>query len=211
MTGHLSLRVGLLATLLVVIVPFLLIGSSLEQWVITWLVHARSNVPLAALVIVLLLVADVLLPIPSSLVSISSGMVLGFVCGTAASTLGMTVACVAGYALGRWARSPARRMIREADAMTLERAFTRYGEWIVIVSRAVPVLAESSTMLAGMGRMPFGRFVLLTALANVGISAAYAFLGARSVAAHSMWFAFAGAVLVPIGPILWMRTMHRRV
>jgi hypothetical protein len=76
MTRHSSLRV-VLATLLVVIVPFLVAGWSIEGWVIARLDDAPSNPPLAALVIVLLLVADVVLPIPSGLVSIASRMVLG--------------------------------------------------------------------------------------------------------------------------------------
>jgi hypothetical protein len=39
---------------------------------------------------------------------------------------------------------------------------------MIVVVRSVPVLAEASTVLAGMSRMPFRRFVLLSVLANGG-------------------------------------------
>jgi glutathione peroxidase len=48
---------------------------------------------------------------------------------------------------------------------------------MVLLMRPVPVLAEASVVFAGMGRMRFPRFLLMTTLANMLISGAYAWMG----------------------------------
>jgi len=54
----------------------------------------------------------------------------------------------------------------------------KYGTSALIVSRAVPVLAEASVVCAGVTRMPLSRFLIVTTLSNMAISAAYAAIGA---------------------------------
>jgi 3-dehydroquinate synthase len=71
------------------------------------------------------------------------------------------------------------------------------------------VLAEAATAFAGMARMPIGRFIAMAGLASVGVSAVYAFVGAYAAEAESFVLAFAGAVLVPLGPMLWLRRQDR--
>ena len=197
-----------LLVLAVVCAPFIVAGPELEAWSAARLDAARDHRLAAAIVIVGLLVADVLLPIPSSIISIASGGVLGFAWGTVASTLGMSLACVTGYGLGRWATPRARRLVGDRDATSLASTFARHGDWIVIASRAVPVLAESSTILAGIARMPVTPFALFTSLANIGISAVYASVGAHAADARSLLPAVAGTLLAA-GPLVWLRATDR--
>ena len=53
------------------------------------------------------------------------------------------------------------------------------------------------TLLAGVGRVPLGRFFALVTLSNVGISLAYAAVGAYAAGVQSFLLAFAGAVVLP--------------
>ena len=68
---------------------------------------------------------------------------------------------------------------------------------MLILFRAVPVLAEASVILAGFARMSPVRFFAMTTPANLGISVAYAAVGTFAVGANSFLLAFAGAILVP--------------
>jgi membrane protein DedA with SNARE-associated domain len=110
----------------------------------------------------------------------------------------MTAACWIGYRLGQSAgRGAARRLVSERDLAWLERASERWGSGVIVLFRAVPVLAEASAIFAGMSRMPLGKFMLISTLSNAGISAVYATVGAYSANVDSFLLAFTGAVLLP--------------
>lgn len=161
-----------------ILVPFALFEDPVTKWVTAFL--AQPHAPwILGFAIAALLAADVLLPVPSSVISIGAGALLGFSGGLAASTAGMTLGCIVGYWLGlRGARRPAERLLGSGEMAKLERAHTLFGEWIVLLLRPVPVLAEASVVFAGMGNMRFPRFLAMTALANLLISAGYAWMGA---------------------------------
>jgi len=157
----------------------------------------------AAPVLAGLLAADVVLPVPSSLVSTACGVLLGLWGGALVSWLGMTAGSVAGYWLGsKVGRRAAERLVRRQDLERVGRAAARFGDWVIILFRAVPVLAEASVVFAGALRMPRARFLVLSGLSNLGISLAYAAVGAFSVKVESFLLAFGGAILVPLAAML---------
>jgi uncharacterized membrane protein YdjX (TVP38/TMEM64 family) len=174
----------------VVLVPFLLFGDDVETYVGEVLSRPMARTLLAGFA-VLALAADVLLPIPSSLVAAALGAVFGAVAGTLLSTVGLTLGCAAGFALGRFAGAHVGPRYQ-----VLERLLDRYGTAVLVVCRGVPVLAEASVIAAGMLAMPAPRFIAATALANVAVSAVYASLGA---VAAERWAAaaFVLAILLP--------------
>src|SRR4051812_37291372 len=87
-------------TLAIPIVPFLAFGAELGSWVAGWLEPPPSR-PMIFSLTVLVLSSDILLPVPSSLVSTAAGAQLGAVPATAASWMGMTLGAVLGYWLAR--------------------------------------------------------------------------------------------------------------
>lgn len=190
------LLVWLTLILAAVIVPFLLWEGRFAALTREWLDESRPNGTIAGAV-ALLLASDILLPIPSSLISTTGGYLLGFWRGLAASWLGMTVACCLGYALGRFAGGLARRLVSEEEYQRSQQDFARRGDWVLAGSRAVPVLAEASVVVAGLLARPFQPFLWVCAWANLGISVAYAAVGAFAVRAESFLIAFAGAIVVP--------------
>ncbi|MDE0102215.1 MAG: VTT domain-containing protein [Bryobacterales bacterium] len=193
------LRWGLATLLLAaaVLVPFWLLDEPLATATGELLMPGSSWAVTASLV-VLLLAADVLLPVPSSLVLTASGLLLGMLPGLAAGWVGLQCGALVGYALGRFAGSRiAVRLVGADELDRASRAWRRWGDAALVAARAVPVLAESTVVLAGVAGMPPARFALLAGCSNAGIAAVYAGVGARARGLHGFLAAFAAALLVP--------------
>lgn len=190
-----------LALLAFIFVPFALFEAPISTWAEALLDSDQSK-SVIAVVVAGLLAADVLLPVPSSLISTAAGYLLGFFPAVAVSWTGMTIGCCLGYLAGRWAgRAATAHFVNQSEIAQVAAARDRYGDWMLILFRAVPVLAEASVILAGFARMSPVRFLAMTAPANLGISVAYAAVGTFAVGANSFLLAFAGAILVPA--IFW--------
>src|ERR1044071_237326 len=69
----------------------------------------RAAGPLAAVIGVSLLVADVVLPVPSSVIMIAHGALFGIWTGSLLSLAGSTGCSLAGFAIGRAGRETVRR------------------------------------------------------------------------------------------------------
>lgn len=199
--------------LVVILVPFLLFGKQIEIWIDSFMHSAADRPGLVIAVLVSLLAVDVLVPTPSSLVSTGAGFVLGFVGGAATSWAGMTVGSIFGYWLGlRFGYPLADRVVGSDELRRFREMRKQFGDWVIIASRPVPVLAETSVMFAGISEMPTGRFLLLSALSNLGVSAVYAAVGAFSSTVNSFLLAFGGAILVPaLGMILMQKLSKEEV
>ena len=171
-----TLILGLLLAAFV-IVPFILFGDRLEAWAHVMLLDRRPTGWWPRVLCVGLLIGDVVLPVPSSLVSAAAGLWWGLWQGTLLSLAGMQLGSWFGYWLG--ARATAlQRWVGEDEAARLHRWFTRHGEWIVVTLRPVPVLAEASAIFAGFSRMSVARFSVLSLVANLCVSLFYAAAGA---------------------------------
>ena len=144
-----------------------------------------------------LLALDVFLPVPSSIVSTASGVLLGFAAGAAVVWCGMMVGSLVGYAIGSRGAAAARRFVGEEGVRRADDAVRRYGDLTLILCRPIPVLAEATVVFAGLMKAPLGRFVRLTAVSNLGIAAGYAAFGAYSLRLDSFLLAFLGALLLP--------------
>jgi uncharacterized membrane protein YdjX (TVP38/TMEM64 family) len=198
-----------LLLLLVILIPFGLWEEPITRWAEETARGDRPQSTVAAIVAGLLAL-DIVLPVPSSLVSTSAGLLLGVGTGTLVSWSGMTLGCLVGYALGqRMAQKPARRLVGEQEYETVSALMARYGDRTIAFCRAVPVLAEASVLLAGTFEMPFRRFALLTAVSNLGISGVYAAVGATSARLNSFLFAFLGAICLPLLAMLLARLVRR--
>ena len=132
--------------LLLPVLPFLLFGEALESWIEGIIAKSFS-----AWLVILILSSDILLPIPSSVISTMGGVKLGPLVGSLASMVGMTVSASLGYWLARWFGRPlVRRLSRETDLERAEKINHRFGPGMILITRGVPVLAEASVLLTGM-------------------------------------------------------------
>lgn len=198
-----------LGLLLLIVVPFLLFEQQVTAW--SEAILSKESPPwVIAATLVGLLASDILLPIPSSFIATASGYMLGLWWGTLATWTGLMAGTLVGYALGlRYGRSVAQRFVGESELQRVAAAHERFGNATIVALRAVPVLAEASVVLAGLSNMPLGRFVLLTALANLGIAVTYAAVGAFAVDANSFLLAFAGSIALPGLAMLLARFFSR--
>lgn len=187
--------------LVAILVPFALLDREVTMWSLRW-VSREAGAPWIFVAVVALLAADVVLPVPSSLVSTAAGASLGFALGSVASIAGMTLCAQAGYLVGRRFGVPIVGRIVSSEALTMasERLEGR-ATTALIMMRAVPVLAEASVLMAGVLRVDPVRFFVTTFLANIGISVAYCAVGALALEWNSFLAAFAGAIAVPAAAI----------
>jgi membrane protein DedA with SNARE-associated domain len=194
--------------LALILVPFALWEEPINAWVARLLAPTAGRVTLALLVVVLL-ASDVLLPIPSSFVSAGAVSLLGAAQGSITIIVGMTGAAWLGYALGRFGGEPlARRLAGERELSRARSLMSRYGSWVLLVCRGVPVVAEASTLLAGTMRLPAWRFALATSLGNGGLACAYAAIGLLQLSGGwALAAPFVFGIAVPALALLLLRPL----
>lgn len=174
------LRMGVFAALLLaaVLVPFALWGDAFEriapQWLATDLEANDARLWIAGIGIALL-VADVLLPLPSSVVAMALCWSLGPLWGGASVAIGGLLAFATGYAIGRLV--PEHRLRRWIGSTLWDRVREQARDralWWIVFARPLPVLAELSALLAGVWRLPPLIAFAHAAAASAAVGALYA-------------------------------------
>ena len=185
-----------LLVLAFILIPFFLFQDQFDLWS-GIILDQSEKLPWIAFLLIIFLATDVFLPVPSSMISTGAGFLFGFTIGTTISFTGMTIGVLIGYVLGNGSRR-ALPWLDDNTKMWLENFFDKKGIWAVALARPIPVLAEASVIFAGMSKMSFSRFIFVSSLSNLGISLAYAGVGAFSVSVNSFLLAFLGSMLIPL-------------
>lgn len=214
-----SARILVFVLLLVtlVIVPFILWGEQLDVTAPKLLRDQPTRWAIAVFGVALLCF-DVLLPVPSSVVSVTLCLLLGPVMGGVAVFVGMFGAFALGLSIGRLL--PAERLRRWIGAETWDALAAKRLPasllWIA-ASRPVPVLAEVTALFAGSLRVPMTASLAVAALASLLVAAAYAlavWLGMSDGSQGGGWstplLAFSAACL-PAASWIAYRWIRRRL
>ncbi len=143
-----------------------------------WLQEHRGR---AALVGVGLLVADVLVPVPSSVVMTAHGAVFGPVLGALLSLVGGLGAALVAFGLGRRGGPLLDRLVPERERRRADALLRRWGALAIVVTRPVPLLAETVLVLAGAGPLGWRRAAVASLLGSVAPAVLYALAGAAVV------------------------------
>jgi len=182
--------------LLVPLVPFLIVGELPGE---RWLSNADHSARLFGATGAGLLTADVLLPVPSSIIGSLLGARLGLTVGFAWTFAGLTAGSLAGYGIGRLALAGFG-----AQALTTP---TLIG---VLLSRPVPVLAETMSLAAGGTRVAFLRFAAVAVAGNAFYAAVLTANGAALLPTGFVGPGLVLPLLVPvIGWLVWKRLSGR--
>lgn len=157
--------------------------------------------PAAAAAIAGLLIADVLLPVPSTPLMVLAGAVLGGPAGILLSVAGSMGSSVCAYALGRLAgRRVTARLIGPDSLIEMARWADAYGPWAFAFSRCLPMMAETAGVVAGTARVPLRGFLGWTLAGTVPTCVVYGVAGARAETAEQVMLllaaGFAAAVLL---------------
>lgn len=184
--------------LLVPIVPFLFLGGRFDQW-LKGIAQDPPPDGMTMLLVISILATDILLPIPSSVVSTMSGWQLGIWKGTLASWVGMNLGAIIGFGLARkWGQPFARWFSKEEDLKRMMLINDRFGPVVLALTRAMPVFAEASVLIAGIHRLRWSRFLPAILLSNLGIAIAYSIFGDYAEKHQWLPLALGVAVAVPV-------------
>lgn len=143
-----------------------------------------------------------------------------FVC--AVLTLSAVAGNVTGYWVGRLIGPPlfkprrglVGRILDRRHVARTEAFFDRYGNRALILARFVPVVRTFVTLVAGVGRMPFGRFITYTAIGGVlwacGVTVAGYYLGSVPLIRDNVDAVLILIVALSVVPMLVEWLLHRR-
>lgn len=143
-----------------------------------------------------LLVVDVLLPVPSSLVMLAHGARFGVAAGTLLSLAGSTGAALLGFAVGRRGTGILERVTTTEERERADRLLQRWGTLAVIVSRPVPMLAETIVIVAGTSSLGWRRVAAAAVAGSLPPALLYAVTGAAVADLRSRVLVFAGVSAV---------------
>jgi membrane-associated protein len=138
----------------------------------------------------------------------------------------LTVAAVAGnvsgYAIGRKIGPPLfkprsglmGRIFKQSYVQKTHDFFDRYGSRALILARFVPIVRTFVTLVAGVGKMDFRRFITYTAIGGVlwacGVTIAGYFLGNVSFIKNNIEIVLVLIVLLSLLPMGVEFLRHRR-
>jgi uncharacterized membrane protein YdjX (TVP38/TMEM64 family) len=148
-----------------------------------------------------LLVADIVLPIPSTVVMSALGWMYGWWWGGWICTAGSMLSGIVAYVMCRVLGRPAARWIAGEDGLARgEELFAKGGGWLVALSRWTPVLPEAVACLAGIVRMPWRTFLVALTCGSLPLGFAFASIGHIGQDRPGLALLLSGAVPV----LLWL-------
>lgn len=154
------------------------LGIDTQALATNWLMSAGTG---SALVVFALLASDIFLPVPSSLVMVLSGAAFGVTKGALIALAGSVLGEWAGFELvRRYGQRLAIRLVGEQDIRTFNRFFTEHGAAAVVVTRPLPVVMETISVIAGLSQMTRTTFLVASVVGTAPVVVLYAYAGAYS-------------------------------
>ena len=187
------------------LVPFLMYGERIDHAIEQWLDPPPPLAVLAAAEVGILAV-DILLPVPSSMVTTLGGAQLGIVGGTLCGWLGMTIGSMLGWGLGAIVGGQAVRHLDTGTRKSLGVRHQRLGPTIVAITRPLPLIAEAAAIMAGEAGMSFITFSVAAASSNLAIAFAWTLTGKLGQQNDMLQWILVWSLVVPVALTwLWFR------
>ena len=164
-----------------------------------WMKHGGV---VAASIGVGLLIADVVLPVPSSIVMVAHGALFGVFWGTMLSLIGSVGAAVFAFAIGRRGGALLERVVTPAERARASNILARWGTLAIIVTRPVPLLAETVAIMAGASSMTWRAVIIASIAGSLPPALLYALTGAAVANLQNTALMF-GIVLLIAG-LFWV-------
>jgi membrane protein DedA with SNARE-associated domain len=207
--------------------PVVVLLASVTDSLVTFATNVVSDLGVAG-VFVLMLLESACIPIPSEATMLFAGF--GVAKGdhtlfavTAAGVAGNLVGSWLAYAVGYFGRLEllerhgSKLHVKPSHLEWADRWFARYGSPAVFFSRLLPIIRTFISLPAGVARMPFWRFSILTLLGCVPWVFMLAFVGDQVGARWHEWkdalhyVDYAVAALIVVGIVyLIVRAVRRR-
>ena len=208
-----SLLRGLLlitTVLLIPVIPLVVLGSAYESQVTHWL-EAELSFSERFWLLAGVLATDIFLPIPSSAVSTYGGGILGTVYASLASFLGMTIGAILGFGIARKLGQPfVTKLVGETELPQMIALCNRFGSASLILTRALPLLAEACVLLMGAARLSWNQFLLPVLTSNAIISIVYAACGEFFQGQNALPWAVIASGVIPLVISVFARRYLRK-
>lgn len=198
----------LLLLLGAILIPFLLWGELFESLLSPGKVRdlLERNRSVGWMIGIALLIADLFLPIPSTVVMSALGWLYGPVPGGTVASTGLFLSAQLAYQLSaRFGRALAVRLAGEESLDAAAAWFSKAGGACVALSRCLPVLSEAIACLAGLSRFSQRDFFVASLLGALPAGFVFAFIG--HLGHRDSTTATALSAIVPV--LLWLA--YRRI
>jgi uncharacterized membrane protein YdjX (TVP38/TMEM64 family) len=199
MKRYLLIMATLIASFTIIFLIVEALGIPLLSDPTPWMKHGGI---VAATLGVGLLIADVLLPVPSSLVMVAHGALFGVVAGTFLSLSGSTGAALFGFAIGRQGEKLLDRVVTPAERSRANYLLARWGALAIIVTRPIPMLAETVAIMSGASSLGWPTFALASLAGSLPPALLYALTGAAVANFQNTSLMF-GVVLL-VAALFWL-------
>lgn len=149
----------------------------------------------------LLLVGDILLPLPGTIIMAALGYIYGPLVGGMLSVLGSFLSGAVGYWLCRMiGERAARRILGDKDYQRGKAMSDKVGGLIVALSRWLPVFPEVVSCMAGLTRMRPIVFHLALLCGSLPLGFVYAYIGFSGIDKPAL------AMILSAGvpPVIWL-------
>lgn len=165
----------------IVILPFVFFHERFDAFVLQSRDLQVSTLTILAIV---LLAADSVAPVPATVVIMTLAWKAGWVAGIVGGTVGMALGVLGAAWIGRAAVGRiAPKFIPDAEIGRMRQSLQSRLTLTLACLRSVPVLAETSVILAAATGVPVKRIFLATLLPNFIVAVIYSVTAAYSKAA----------------------------
>ncbi len=162
----------------------------------------------AAPVIISLLIVDIILPIPSSVVMIFSGNIYGLYIGSLINLIGsLAAASIAFFIFRSFNDKVTYRLLDKKERASMNRWYLNWGEFLLIISRMLPMLTETISCFAGLTKISFKRFFFVVLIGTVPVALYYAYFGSRYNTFIEFTIPLAAGIIVP--GVFWLIIQQR--
>ena len=129
---------------------------------------------------IVLIWADLVLPVPQTAVIAALGIIYGTLLGGLLGSLGLVTSGLLGYGLMLTsARRLMQRFVGQRSLHKMENLFDRGGAWAIILTRSLPYsVPEAMVFLAGLAGMPMRKFIAALTIGSVPAAFVFAAIGA---------------------------------
>ncbi|NND33780.1 MAG: VTT domain-containing protein [Saprospiraceae bacterium] len=148
-----------------------------------------------------LLVADIIMPIPGTLVMSALGYIYGTIIGGLFAALGSFASGTVGYWICRsLGEKGAIKILGKKGYVKGRVTFDRVGGWMVVLSRWLPVFPEVISCMAGLNRMSPVKFHLALLCSAIPMGFIYAIIGQAGMENPTL------AIVLSAGlpPVIWL-------
>ena len=162
-----------------VCLPFIIFG---EDFVLPLLESRRQQVGALTAIAIVLLACDSVAPVPVTLVIMYLAAKAGWMAGIVGGTIGLSAGVLAAAWVGRAAVGRlAPKFLPEAELLRLRESLQKRLVVTLACLRSVPVLAETSIIVAAATGVPLKRLFLVTLLPNFIVATIYSVAADDSV------------------------------